>query len=387
MTRETASIIDSIAVRVPSLGRDWYADPQAKYQMRGTAMRGSNVWLPGTGTNGLSRFSALNVREADPEYGIATSLVNLNGVLTCLCTVAAFASYPGRVLTQAGDGTIVSQGESLFGTIRPYAVEAGCVDVASITVEKTSAGSWVKFWDKRRAQVVRLSVNGFDPITYNLDAVFYKLNLDYQGQDYAVVAGLNQFHKEYWISFEPKTVMVNGIDVDAGGKTFVFYEANNAWTNDNMPINPEMYGRTENEQQSFLNSRMWIHDADAANHGKFYGTKLPFRIRLAFNENPAVMKAFKTLWITPGAPEWQASFVGNTCGQVSVIPAQKFTTEENVTRAPILFDLNTPVPNPLWNGNYMRDSLIEIELYNDSDDEVRLVLANAGYAVSNPTLR
>lgn len=384
VTRETSSVIDSIAIRVPSLGRPWYADPQSKYELRGTLIRVSDVWLPGTGTNGSCRFRAGNSGTGNPSCGTITSMNELNGVVGCLCTVKSFAFYPGQTVSQTGDGVFISQGKQILGWIRDYAVEAGTQDPSSVVVERTSAGSWVKFWDARRSQVVRLSVNGFDPMEYDLGQKFNQIDQSYQGKDYVVVAGANTIHKEYWITFEPKSVVVNNIDVDAGARTLIFYEPTNSWICE-YPVMPEMYGRTENEQQTFLNSRMWVQD-DNETRGLFNGTKFPFRCKVALNSDPVVVSAYKALWVTP-ASAWEAPLIENMRGQQSSIAPELFEDWEGVSKSAIYYDILSPVPNPLFCGADMRDSIIIIELVNYSDGEVTLFAVDVRKVPSKATLR
>jgi len=384
VVRESPSAIDSIVNVVPSLGRAWFINPQSKYELRGTLIRVSDVWLPGTGTNGSCRFRAGNSGTGNPSCGTITSMNELNGVVGCLCTVKSFAFYPGQTVSQTGDGVFISQGKQILGWIRDYAVEAGTQDPSSVVVERTSAGSWVKFWDARRSQVVRLSVNGFDPMEYSLGQKFNQIDQSYQGKDYVVVAGANTIHKEYWITFEPKSVVVNNIDVDAGAKTLVFYEPTNSWTCE-YPVMPEMYGRTENEQQTFLNSRMWVQD-DNEVRGLFNGTKFPFRIKVVLNSDPVVVSAYKALWVTP-ASAWEAPLIENLRGQLSSIAPELFEDWEGVSKSAIYCDILSPVQDPLFCGADMRDSIIIIELVNYSDNEVTLFAVDVRKVPSKATLR
>lgn len=383
-TRETVSAIDSITNVVPSLGRVGFIDPQAKYELRGTAIRPSQVWLPGTGTNGSCRFNAGTIGTGNPAHGVVMSMKEVNGVVTCLGSVASFAFYPGQTVSQTGDGTFIAQGDQVLGWIRDYAVESGTLDPASVMVERTSQGSWVKFWDRRRSQVTRLSVNGFDPMTYELSSEFYKVATSYNNNDFDVVAGLNTIHKEYWITFEPKTATVNGIDMDTG-TTLIFYEPTNSWIS-RFPIYPTMYGQVQDQMQYFIDGRMWITDDDANNVGVFSGTKYPFRIKVVMNANPSVQWAWKALWVSP-ASEWQVASMTNTRGQETIIPLSLFENWEGVSKAAIPFDLNSGVANAAAEGYDMRDSILIIELVNNGTEEATLFYIDCRKAPSRATLR
>lgn len=148
---------------------------------------------------------------------------------------------------------------------------------------------------------------------------------------------------------------------------------------------PEMYGRTENEQQTFLNSRMWVQD-DNETRGLFNGTKFPFRCKVALNSDPVVVSAYKALWVTP-ASAWEAPLIENMRGQQSSIAPELFEDWEGVSKSAIYYDILSPVPNPLFCGADMRDSIIIIELVNYSDGEVTLFAVDVRKVPSKATLR
>ena len=178
-----------------------------------TGMRFSNVWIPGTGTNGLSAFEALNQHILPSELGqvnklIRTSMVQGEGeVLLAIGANETASIYLGevRLMSEAGSRFLV-KAEGFIGQDHVLRGSAGTQNHESV-VRVNGIVAWV---DVNKMAVFRYSGDGIFPISdYGISRPLRLFCIKFRqlsvgdiedlGSRPFIFGGYNLYHRElYW---------------------------------------------------------------------------------------------------------------------------------------------------------------------------------------------
>jgi hypothetical protein len=176
--------------------------------------------------------------------------------------------------------------------------------------------------------------------------------------------------------------IVNDIDIEAGGDTFTYWFASseesasgNKWSCF-MDYLPEYYGRSGGRMYSMKNNSVYLHDADPENQNVIYGIKFPMSVDILFNDKPIIKKVFLAVQANNGTG-WYSPSITTPNGQSSNLIESDYVNDENVAKAGLLRDINTPVQNPLMNGDFLRSDSIIVRFSNQANNE-KAVLNSAG---------
>jgi hypothetical protein len=121
---------------------------------------------------------------------------------------------------------------------------------------------------------------------------------------------------------------------------------------------------------------VWLHDADASNQNVIYGIKRPLSVDMLFNNDPVVKKIFLAVQANNGGG-WYSPSITTPEGQVSNLVETDYVLDEGVSKAAVLRDVNSPVPNPISYGDPMRSAALTVRFSNDCNDG-KVVLNSAG---------
>jgi hypothetical protein len=127
-----------------------------------------------------------------------------------------------------------------------------------------------------------------------------------------VIGGWDIHNKNYVVSLQ--TVSNQASTSTSTYKTLAFDESINGWVSF-FTYKPNFIFSVLNNFYSVQNSTLYKHyDETANNRGLFYGTQLPSNITFVFNQNPSIMKNFKTINYE-GSNGWEiTSFVSGYQG-------------------------------------------------------------------------
>jgi len=379
--RSSMSVSDYWPSKVPALGRGAVEDPQAKQMRRGTIIRISNSYLPGTSRNGLRLFEPLNNKVANTDYGLIMHMEEMDQVIVCPCSGSrTFAVYLSRELVNSGDTDLITIGSKILGTLRPMAWRFGTVNPESIV-----RGDTYMFWvDALAGAVVRYDVNGVKSISRrgigNWFADYCREIVEFS--NYKFYGGYNAEFSEYMVTVKPLSKIVNDIDIEAGGDTLTYWfaasdesESGNRWSCF-MDWLPEYYGRSAGRMFSMKNGAVYLHDADPDNQNVIYGNKFPMSVDMLFNDNPVTKKVFLSVQANNGTG-WYSPEIVTPEGQRSSLIEADYVDDEGVAKAGLLRDINTPVQLPLINGDPLRSSSLTVRFSNNADDG-KAILNSAG---------
>jgi len=378
--RESMAVTDFWTSTVDGLGRVAIEDPQASQKRRGTAIRVSNPYQPGTARNGIRLFEPLNIKVANTDYGLIQFMEEMDMVVVIPCSAArTFAIYISRTLLTSGDDDLITIGNQILGTMRPMAKRFGTVNPESMV-----RGDTFMFWvDAITGAIVRYDVNGVKSVSRrginNWFAEYCRRITQYP--DYRFYGGINTSFSEYWVTIKPVSKVVNGIDDTAGGETIVFWYAD---SDENETANKfscmvtavsGYYGRSSGRMFSMKDNEVWLHDADPDNQNVIHGVRRPLAVEIMFNADPSRKKIFLALQADSGSG-WYCPNI-RTAGQFSNLIKEDFVVDQGISKAPVLRDVNTPVPNAITKGDPMVGTTISVLFRNDCTDG-KVTLASTG---------
>lgn len=387
-TRESCSITDFWPSKVDALGRAAIEDPLAKQQERGTVVRVSNPYQPGSYSNGMRWFEPANLKVANTDFGFIQYLEEMDQVVVAPCSGArTFAIYLSRQVASADDEELIVIGGKILGTYRPFQHRYGTRNPESI-VRGDTFMMWV---DIVSGTVIRYDVNGLKPIsTRGIETWFrsYCRRL-IQYPNPRFYGGFNSEFDEYWITIKGVGRTVNGIDITDGDDTIVFWfnsrddaATANRWIC-HVDLIPQYYGRSSGRMFNMDGNSVWLHDQNPVN-GLFNGVQNYLRVDFLFNKDAIRKKVWLSMQVNEGGG-WSCPFISNINGQQSNLIEADFEVRENFAKAAFLRDINTPVQNPLVYGDALRSTTLQVSVQNSSTGKVRLVAVSAHYRNSPET--
>jgi hypothetical protein len=290
--------------------------------------RWSNTYIPGTATNGLSTFEALNQTNVPEDCGgieklILTSKIQGEGdVMLAICNGGETCSiYLGetQILDATGATQYFAASSGVVGTINVLKGSRGTVNAESVTQYRGRV-----FWlDANNGRYVQYSANGLDDISNFKMTRFWKLfsaqylsmtseEIEALGSRPFIFSIVDPVHDELLISIPkllstpPKGYLPDYLETiypfdiyDGQAKTIVyklnFGEGQPRWQGA-YSFCAENFCTLQNQLYSFKNGHNYIHN-QTTTYNEFYGTQYKSKIMFVCNQEPTVPKVYNNISI------------------------------------------------------------------------------------------
>lgn len=249
--------------------------------------------------NGINQTNQFNQAEAitkdlNPEYGSIQKLHARDGDLIALCEDKILQVQANKDLLFNADGSsnLISS-TNVLGYARPAAGDFG------ISKNPESFASYANrfyFTDKSRNSVLRYSggIGGGDGLTVISNYGMSDFLSDLLSNNTGAFIG----------SFDEDLGTYN---ISIGDQTVGFDEMVRGWTSRYSFI-PESGISMNAKYYTFKNGNMWLHNVESRNKNNFYNTQYSSKVTFFFNQDPSVIKKYKTL-AYEGESGWVANYV------------------------------------------------------------------------------
>lgn len=370
---------------------NWYTDvgrpnfiDRIGQQLKENDIVYSNVLLPGTRTNGLSSFDALDAQDIPTQCGAimklqVTSKVQgqLGIVMLAICAGGQTASmYIGEVQLYGSNlPSTLAQAPNVIGTINILKGSRGTINPESVVEFRGDV-----FWaDVNNHKWVQYSINGLDDICYKTERFWNLWFQKYNSMTWAEIEALggrpfifttvDPYHRELLISIPklsnipPKGYLpdypstINYFDIlDYQAKTMV-YKLGSAgrlphWQGA-YTFYAENFITLQNKLYSFKNGLTYIHN-QTNSQNNFYGVQYTSKIMCVSNMIPQVPKVYNNTSVQANvSPVFVYMYNNYPYQQSSDIMDYEFTELEGIWYANI--KRNKLVPNAY---GYTTDGLL-----------------------------
>lgn len=386
-------------------------------QHKQTGISWSNTFIPGTITNGLSTFDALDQKILPGELGplrklIITSKVNneLGAVMLGICEAETASLYLGeaQLLGSAGNA-FIAQSTNVIGTVNILKGSFGTINPESVTEFRGNV-YWV---DILNGKVVQYSLNGLFPISNYKMTRYWKLfsqqylsmtreQIEALGSRPFIFSTVDPHHWELLITV-PKLLnvpprgylqdMPNTIypfDIwDGQAKTLV-YKLNiepNFWQG-SYSFTPEGYTTIENKLFLYKNGQLYEGN-DESIFGYFFAVLYKSRIMFISNQVPSRPKVYNNMSLEVNMlPTLTYLLSEQPFTQATNLQDFDWENKEGVLYSQVYRNILTPsatglVPNALVVGEKMRTYALRIMLeFTVTNQPVELRFVNIGYSMS-----
>jgi hypothetical protein len=373
------SVSDKYLSEVVGNGRPFVIDPYAKEIYNSTLVRYSGTYQQGTLINDLNRFYPINYDEYDRQKGDIQRLKIREKSMRVFQDrgVGVVNVYATEMSNQDGSSNLIGS-VKIINPINYYQGEYGMGGQYCSLVSSSSADYYV---DPIKGYHIRLARDGNTALTETYKAQYYlpqyinkysKTDIARTNGGYAKILGFyDDFEEEYVSVFQSGT----GLE----GFTIGFDEKENHYKSF-YSYEPEWAVCAENTIISFSGGRLFTHDNTAKN--TFYGTYTPSKITFVFNDKNFVKKTFNYL-MTDGNDDWAKSTgatIATSLGQASNLVSNDFEVQEGLKYSAFYGDTNSL--GGLVNGDYLKGTWLQIQLLNNSTNDVNLSKIVLGYTPS-----
>lgn len=358
----------------------------------------SNVYIPGTNTNGLSTFDPLDTFSLPQEAGafcklILADKINDDGnVLLGVCRNNICSIYLGevQVVDATGKSQYFAQSTGFIGSINVLKEAFGSIHPESIIQYK----SLVFGYDANNGVIWQYSQAGLEDVgRYKESRFFKRYSLDYLNSSTGNLDNINgfhhirlcidPFHKELvvnlpgliyenyaetlpsYTSVPPyATSIINRFDIyDKLGKSMLFKfegDGGNVWGS-NMEYGAEWYEYAGDKMYGWQDGIMYIHNSDNTNWNTFYGSERPVRACFAANMNSSALKNLYNIAIEGSVkPDFTVAMTNVPNQQITDLTASDYADIESVLYAYFLRDRLSPnssgtADERLYKGDILTD--------------------------------
>jgi hypothetical protein len=366
---EDPNFSDFYVSNFSSNGRANIAAPQAKQLNLPTDIRYSDVYVPNTNINGLSRFYGDAFDTYDRVNGSIQKLaVRDNYLMTFQELKTGYIPIEQSIIEDQGGGNPnVAISTKLLNKIRYFAGDYG-VGKNPESVARF-AGTFY-FADPNRNEILRIR-DGIQSVSkIGMDSYFTAKLVATKPQTNAKILGTyDPRNNEYIVSFKYPS--------GENQQTIAFNEDINRWTSFYSFI-PDFGGYIFNQYITYKAGAMYTHNTNSV-YNSFYGTTYSSIVELVYNASPALIKSFlgliqqgDTVWSVPVVPVVPSPvYIETNIGQTSTLLSTDFVKKEGVWFASLLRDIGSP--GGLINGDDLKGNWIRLPLSNSSTSKINLL--------------
>lgn len=324
-----------------------------------TLVRYGQQNIAGTNLNNSNRFYPANMDEYDRQRGDVIRLkVRGSQMRVFQKRGCGMVGILQNMLFNADGSGNLSQSNQLVNNINYYQGDYGIGNLATSLVSSSNADYFV---DPIRGYQVRLSGDGFTPISAIYKAQYYITNLanKYATQTagtlggYAKVLGAYDFNEEEYVSVFQGYAGQSNV-------TLGFNEYRNNYTTF-YDYAPEWITSAEGNIVTFKNGQLWLHDT-ASTYCNYYGTQYKPSLTLVFNDMQNIKKRYNTISMLGNAvwvPETNGDITTNL-GQTSSLQTTDFLQKDDKWHA--AFKRDSLSTGGLYNGNVLKGNWAQIKL-------------------------
>lgn len=386
-------------------------------QYKETSIKWSNTFIPGTITNGLSSFDALDEKILPGELGplrklqITSKVNNEQGaVMLGICETETASMYLGETqLVGSAANAFVAQSTNVIGTVNILKGSFGTINPESVIEFRGNV-----FWlDVLNGKIIQYSLNGLFPISNYKMTRYWKSFCDQYnsmtreeiealGSRPFVFTTVDPHHWELLISV-PKLLevpplgylpdmpdIVYPFDIwDGQAKTLV-YKLNiepNFWQGA-YNFSVDGFVTVQNKLYSFKNGLLWQHN-DTNSYGTIHDEYHKSRIMFVSNQVPSRPKVYNNVSVEANLLPTLTYFMSlQPFQQVSNLMDFDWENKEGILYSQIYRNVLTPsatglVPNALVVGEKMRTYALRVMLeFSPDSTPMELRFVNLGYSIS-----
>lgn len=250
--------------------------------------------------NRSNEFNMANTITKDflPSYGSIQKLHAWDDSMVVLCEDKVLRVYANKSALYNADGsTNLISDKRVLGDPVEYAGDFG---ISKNPESFASYGFRCYFADQARGVVLRLSKDGLTPISSNLMGDFFKDRFFSEGcysssidNDF-FIGSYDQYNNLYNLSF-------------TGRDTVCFSENVNGWVTRKSFI-PQFALSLNNRYYSYDFGELYQHDSTDVPYNNFYDVQYNSFVELEINDDPSVIKKYKTLGYE-GTAGWSANII------------------------------------------------------------------------------
>ena len=250
--------------------------------------------------NRSNEFNMANTITKDflPSYGSIQKLHAWDDSMVILCEDKVLRVYANKSALYNADGsTNLISDKRVLGDPVEYAGDFG---ISKNPESFASYGFRCYFTDQARGVVLRLSKDGLTPISNNLMGDFFKDRFFSEGcysssidNDF-FIGSYDQYNNLYNLSF-------------TGRDTVCFSENVNGWVTRKSFI-PQFALSLNNRYYSYDFGELYQHDSTDVPYNNFYDVQYNSFVELEINDDPSVIKKYKTLGYE-GTAGWSANII------------------------------------------------------------------------------
>ena len=226
--------------------------------------------------NNLNQFIQAEkiTKDLNPVYGSIQKLFSRNTNLLAFCENKVLKVLSNKDALFNADGNVnITSTNNVLGQAIPFAGDYG---ISTNPESFASYGYRVYFSDKDRNSVLRLSGDGITDISEKGMKDFFKDNLN----EASTIVGSYDINKDLY-------------NLTLNNKTVSFSENVGGWTSLKSFI-PENGISISGDYYTFHNGEVWKHTVNTL-RGNYYGVQYDSSIKFIFNDQPSIVKRFKTL--------------------------------------------------------------------------------------------
>lgn len=364
------SFSDVYRLEFNSESRPSIFDENAKNSFYPTLVRYSLPRNVGTMINQTNRFFPANMDEYDRQKGtIQRFKIRGSQLRVFQSRGVGVAGVLENMIFNADGGENLIQTNKILNQIHYYQGDYG---IGTLQTSLASSSNAEYFVDPIRGYQVRLSQDGFTPISELYKAQYYITELSNKytinrggtlGGNAKVLGTYNYFEEEYVSVFQGYAGQPN--------TTLAFNEYRNCYTSF-YDFAPEAITSVEGSTITFKNGGLYLHD-NTSNYATFYGTQYPASITFVFNEQGLMKKDFNAISLDSYPSAWTSAAstdIETSLGQNSNLVASDYQTYEGFYHAGLMRDSNSI--GGVINGDYLKGAWMQIKLSNTSNNLVYL---------------
>lgn len=289
-------------------------------QQKETSIKWSNTFIPGTITNGLSTFDALDEKILPGEMGplrklqITSKVQNEPGaVMLAICEDETASLYLGeQQLVASATNAFIATSTNVIGTVNILKGSFGTTNPESVTSFRGNV-----FWvDVQNGKVIQYSLNGLFPVSNYKMTRYWKLfceqyasmsaaQIEALGSRPFIFTAVDPHHWELLITV-PKTLavppkgylpdypsMIYPFDIWDGQSKTLVYKLNrepNFWQGA-YSFTPQQFIPFQNDLYSCDKDDLYIHN-QFSSYNQFYGVQYKSRIMFVANQQPNRPKSY-----------------------------------------------------------------------------------------------
>jgi hypothetical protein len=393
--------------------KNWYSDigwfsivDRIGQQQRVNNIAFSNVLIPGTRSNGLAAFDALDSEDVPIESGELNSLIisakaqDEGTVMLAICKNQTLSVYLGehQILDTSGN-VFTASSDKVIGTINLLKGSFGTAHPESVIAHMGN----VMWFDVNSGAVVQYSTNGLFPISsYKMNRFFSRYSKKYlaSGKDDPVIGGIDPYNNEYLITvfdiegpgFPQKLPTLedrNEFNVyDGMYKTFGFKLGMQRFISSYW-FWPEHYENIGMQLYCFTQGTMWKNNDITVTDNHFFGTQQTTKLMFLSNSNPTKLKIFSNIAIEGNmAPKRCIFYALNPNMQITDLYAEDFVLKEGTFYAEILRDRLSPnvvgtAEERMYIGDKIRAYALMCQIEFDTTvEKLQLKMVNIGHHIA-----